>query len=123
VETGGLVTITYESGVVATIDCSWSQPPDAPTWGGLTVEVFGTKGSIAIDPFGARVEGFGSGGPLWLPLGADLDAAMLDEFLGSVRERRPPAPDGRAGLRAVELMAAAQASAATGRPVQLPARG
>lgn len=121
VETGGLVTVGYEGGVVATIDCSWSQPLDAPTWGGLTLEVYGTAGSIAIDPFGGRVEGFGAEGALWLPLGSDLDAVMLEEFLDAVRERRPPTPDGHAGLRAVEIMTAAQESATCGDVVRLGA--
>src|SRR5699024_4255013 len=45
-ETGGLVTLTYASGLVATIDCSWSQPSDAPTWGGLTLQAVGTGGQL-----------------------------------------------------------------------------
>lgn len=119
VETGGLVTITYASGVIATIDCSWSQPMTAPNWGGVTLEVVGTKGSIKIRPFESHVGGYGGQGAIWLPYGPDLDATMLDEFLVGVRERRNPQPDGQVGLRTVALMNAAQRSARTGQPVTL----
>ena len=119
VETGGLVTITYASGVIATIDCSWSQPMSAPNWGGVTLEVVGTKGSIKISPFESHVGGYGAQGAIWLPYGPDLDAAMLEEFLVGVREHRNPQPDGQVGLRTVALMNAAQRSARTGQPVTL----
>jgi predicted dehydrogenase len=119
VETGGLVTITYPSGVIATIDCSWSQPLSAPNWGGLTLEVVGTKGSIKIGPFASHVGGYGTKGAIWLPFGPDLDAAMIEEFLAGVVQGRSPQPDGQVGLRTVSLMNAAQRSARTGAPVAL----
>jgi 1,5-anhydro-D-fructose reductase (1,5-anhydro-D-mannitol-forming) len=119
VETGGLVTITFEGGVIATIDCSWSQPMSAPNWGGLTLEVLGTNGSIKMSPFSSHVGGNGSDGAIWLTYGADLDAIMIDEFLNGVREGRVPQPDGRVGLRTVSIMNAAQLSAQTGQPVAL----
>jgi len=119
VETGGLVTVTYASGVIATIDCSWSQPMSAPNWGGATLEVVGTKGSIKISPFESHIGGYGEQEALWLPFGPDLDAAMLEEFLAGVREHRNPQPDGHVGLRTVALMNAAQRSALTGQPVTL----
>jgi predicted dehydrogenase len=119
VETGGLVTITYPSGVIASIDCSWSQPLSAPNWGGLSLEVIGTKGSIKISPFASHVEGYGAKDAIWLPFGPDLDAAMIDAFLAGVAEGRNPQPDGNVGLRTVSLMNAAQRSARTGQPVAL----
>ncbi|MFE5774450.1 Gfo/Idh/MocA family protein [Brachybacterium sp. NPDC056505] len=130
-ETGGLVTLTYPDGMVATIDCSWSQPADAPTWGGVTIQAVGTEGQLAIDPFSQHVGGFGQ----WLPYGADLDALMLDAFLAGVRARTAGAdartagtdapavlePSGDAGLRTVKVVAAAQESVASGQPVALAA--
>jgi predicted dehydrogenase len=117
VETGGLVTITYVSGIIATIDCSWSQPDSAPSWGGVTLEVIGTKGSIKIAPFASHVGGDAAGGPVWLPYGADVDSLMIDEFLAGVQQSRAPQPDGDVGLRTVAIMNAAQLSAQTGRVV------
>lgn len=119
VETGGLVTISYDNGVVATIDCSWSVPDSAPTWGGVTLEIIGTKGAAAIAPFAQHVSGLdeSTGRGVWLPFGADLDALMLDELLDAIRTGRRPRPDGRAGLRTLQIVKAAQRSAATGAPV------
>jgi len=117
VETGGLVTVTYPGGLIATIDCSWSQPTNAPTWGGLTLEVVGTKGSVTISPFASRVEGHNADGAVWLPYGPDLDAEMMREFLAGITDGRRPQPDGHVGLRTVAVMTAAQQSALTGQPV------
>lgn len=118
-ETGGMVSITYGDGVIATIDCSWSQPRHAPTWGGVTLEVVGTTGTVRIDPYAAKVGGFDERrrGEVWLPYGPSLDSLMLRAFLDGVRTGRPPQPDGRVGLRTVRLVAAAQESVRTGRPV------
>ncbi|ATG50528.1 dehydrogenase [Brachybacterium vulturis] len=114
-ETGGLVTLTYGSGLVATIDCSWSLPEDAPTWGGLRLQAVGTGGQLQIDAFAQHVGGPGQ----WLPYGSDLDALLLDAFLGAVREGRAVDPTGEVGLRTVRVVAAAQESVRTGQPVAL----
>ncbi|MPV36470.1 Gfo/Idh/MocA family protein [Georgenia subflava] len=120
-ETGGLVSLTYAGGVEVVVDCSWSVPDEAPTWGGLTLEVFGTRGSAAIAPFSDRLDGFtpATGGAAWLPFGSNLDQLMLAAFLDGVRTGTPPQPDGGAGLRTVRAVVAAQESVRTGRPVDL----
>lgn len=133
VETGGLVTIIYESGLIATIDCSWSQPDDAPYWGGLTLKVTGPKGSIEIAPFAERVDGMGANGPIHLSYATDTDVALLDEFLAAVRAAGParpgfapsvqPQPDGYVGLRTVQILDAARRSALSGRPASVGATG
>lgn len=133
VETGGLVTVTYESGLIATIDCSWSQPDNAPTWGGVTLEVTGTRGSVTIEPFAQHVGGFGLDGTVRLGYGTDVDALMIDEFLAAVRGSGEPTggsapavvpqPDGYVGLRTLEIVDAARRSAHLGAPVQVPAIG
>ena len=114
-ETGGLVTLTYASGVVATIDCSWSMPADATTWGGLTLQALGTGGQLQIDAFAQHVGGPGQ----WLPYGTDLDALLLDAFLDAVRAGEAVEPTGEVGLRTVRVVAAAQESVRTGQPVAL----
>jgi 1,5-anhydro-D-fructose reductase (1,5-anhydro-D-mannitol-forming) len=118
-ETGGLVSITYAGGAEVTVDCSWSVPDGAATWGGLTLQVTGTGGTVEIDPFGAHVDGLVGGGsvPAWLGFGENLDALMLEHFLGCVRTGETPGPDGRAGLRTLRVVAAARESAAAGGAV------
>jgi 1,5-anhydro-D-fructose reductase (1,5-anhydro-D-mannitol-forming) len=118
-ETGGLVSVTYESGVIVTIDCSWSHPANAPNWGGLTLQVVGTEGIVDIDPFGAHVSGTTGEGAAWVAFGEDLDQAMLAHFLGAVRDGTAPQPDGEVGLRTLQLVLAAQQSVASGEVIRL----
>ena len=120
-ETAGLVSITYAGGVIAAIDCSWSRPATAPTWGGLTLSVAGTAGSADVDFFGPRARGLdaATGRPIELPYGPDLNAPMLREFTGAVRTGRRPQPDAGVGLRTLAIMLGAQLSARTGETVAL----
>ncbi|WP_136036146.1 Gfo/Idh/MocA family protein [Microbacterium sp. K35] len=112
VETGGLVTIQYPGGVAATIDCSWSWPMSSATWGGLTLQVVAERGTVTVSPFAKGVAGHDAHGETWSPVGADLDALLLEEFVRAVRDGRQPQPDAGVGIRTVEIVKAAQASAA-----------
>lgn len=120
VETGAIVTIEYEEGVIATVDCSWSQPRTAPTWGGLTLDVIGTHGRLRIDPFNLHVAGHAASGPQWWSYGSDMDAKMIDNFVRAVRGDTAVHADAVAGIRSVEIMAAAlQSARSDGRPVAI----
>lgn len=127
-ETGGLVTITYDNGVVATIDCSWSVPQHAPTWGGVTLELAGTDGVLEINPFAQRVGGWDAtaqGRDFWLSFDPNMDAALVGTFVQAVQARldggqdAAPAPDGWVGLRTAQIVEAAQRSALEGRVVEI----
>lgn len=50
-------------------------------------------------------------------VGLDLDALLLEEFVAALREGRQPQPDAEVGIRTVEIVKAAQASAAQGGAV------
>ncbi len=117
VETGGLVTLQYPSGVIATIDCSWSWPMSSATWGGLTLQVVAERGTVTVSPFAKGVAGHDAAGETWDPIGTDLDALLLAEFVDAVRTRRRPQPDAGVGIRTVEIVKAAQLSAARGGEV------
>ncbi|SDP20310.1 Predicted dehydrogenase [Nakamurella panacisegetis] len=125
VETGGLVLVTYANGTVASIDCSWSAPRSFPAWGGLTLTLDGERSSAGFDAFAERFDLFDdrAAGLAWVDFGPDLDALMLEEFLSAVRSGRPAQPDGEVGYRTLEIVAAAQESVRTGRPVALPPAG
>ncbi|WP_203568331.1 Gfo/Idh/MocA family protein [Aestuariimicrobium ganziense] len=131
-ETGGLVTITYDNGFKASIDCSWSVPQHAPTWGGLTLELVGRTGVVEVDAFATRVGGWDSrhnGRDFWLPFGTDMDAELLRTFVGAVEGRLAggndpaPAPDGNVGLLTTAIVQAARESAETGQPVEVSLPG
>jgi predicted dehydrogenase len=118
VETGGLVSLRYPGGVIATIDCSWSVPEHYPTWGGLTMRVVGEDGIADMDAFAQAVHGFSEAerAPLRLDFGAGGDGAMLDEFVSAIRDGRRPQPDGESGLRSLRIVARAYESVRTGEP-------
>jgi 1,5-anhydro-D-fructose reductase (1,5-anhydro-D-mannitol-forming) len=129
VETGGLVTINYDNGLLATIDCSWSVPDNGPTWGGVSLQVTGTNGSVEIEPFVSHVGGTDANGEVFLAIGGNLDESMLDTFLDAVRTSGPakpgqapavvPQPDGAVGLRTLKIVDAARRSALSGQAVDL----
>jgi predicted dehydrogenase len=121
VETGGLEMISFQDGVFATIDCSWSRPPYWPTWGGLTFEMVTERGAVVVDAFRQnlvvyRQDWQRAGWSYW---GSDSNQAMIAEFVQAIREQRPPLVTGVDGLRAVEVTLAAYRSAESGLPVRV----
>ncbi len=121
VETGGLLMLTFASGVFATIDCSWSKPPYYPTWGGLTFELVSERGSVIVDAFKQNLTVYRHDlqRPAWAFWGSDANGAMIADFVAAIRDDRPPRVSGMDGYRAVEVALAAYESARTGQPVRL----
>lgn len=119
VETGGILTLSFESGVIATIDCSWSRPDNYPTWGGLTIEAVGTDGVFAVDAFAERLDVWSRGTTAWVDWGHDPNRAMIDHFIGAVNGQHPPVATGIDGLRATEVALAAYRSVAEGQSVEV----
>lgn len=121
VETGGLVMLTFENGVFASIDSSWSRPDYWPTWGGLGLELVTERGAVLVDAFKQNLIVYRPDlqRPMWSHWGSDINAAMIAEFLAAIREGRQPLVTGEDGLRAVEIVHAAYRSAASGQPVKV----
>lgn len=118
VETGGLVMLAFETGAIATIDCSWSKPPNYPTWGGLTMELVGENGLVTVDPFKQVMPVYGQRAR-WAYWGSDANQGMVDDFVNAIRHNRAPAVTGYDGLKAVEIVEAVYRSAETKQPVRL----
>ena len=119
VETGGIVTVTFDDGVIATIDGSWSRPDNYPIWGGLTIETVGTEGVFAIDAFAERLEVLSHGTSRWVDWGHDPNRSMIEHFVGAVRGDHPLTITGVDGLRATEVALAAYRSESAGQPVEV----
>ena len=120
VETGGLLLV-HLGDVFATIDCSWSRPDGYPTWGGLGMEIVGERGVLEVDAFRQRFTLYAGreAGGSWGYWGSDANVGMLRAFVDAVGAGGEPPITGIDGLRAVEVVAAGYASAASGQPVKL----
>ncbi|MBO9627703.1 MAG: Gfo/Idh/MocA family oxidoreductase [Microbacterium sp.] len=121
VETGGLLSLRYGDGVIASIDCSWSRTNGSPDVGDLvTLAVVGTEGYAEIAPFADILTGWSSrGGALAHSYVPPMDDLLLREFLIAVAEGTARQPDGRTGRAHVDLVAGAYESVRTGVPVAL----
>ena len=121
VETGALEMLTFENGVFATIDASWSRPPYWPTWGGLTFEMVTQRGAVVVDAFRQNLNIYREDWQRanWAYWGSDMNHAMISEFASAIRENRSPRVTGLDGLRAVEATLAAYESDRTGQTIQI----
>jgi predicted dehydrogenase len=121
VETGALEMLTFEDGVFATIDASWSRPPYWPTWGGLTFEMVTQRGAVVVDAFrqNLNVHRHEWQRSSWAYWGSDMNHAMVSDFAAAMRENRQPRVTGVDGLRAVEATLAAYESDHTGQTVRV----
>jgi predicted dehydrogenase len=121
VETGALEMVTFENGVFATIDASWSRPQYWPTWGGLGFEMVTQRGAVTVDAFRQNLNVYRHEwqASKWMPWGSDMNQAMVSDFVAAIRENRPPRVTGLDGLRAVEATLAAYESDRSGQTVQV----
>jgi predicted dehydrogenase len=117
----GLLTIEMANGVFATLDCSWSRPKSYATWGDVTLKVIGSTASAEASLFGQHVVLYPvePTPPRWVGWGSDLDALMIDDFIRSVRDGRPPVCTGEDGLAALRVALAAYDSSRRGAPVAI----
>jgi predicted dehydrogenase len=121
VETGALEMLTFENGMFATIDASWSRPQYWPTWGGLTFEMVTQRGTVVVDAFRQNLNVYRHEWQRsnWAYWGSDMNEAMVSEFVTAIRENRQPRVTGLDGLRAVEAALAAYESDQTGQTVRV----
>ncbi|GAB4446218.1 MAG: Gfo/Idh/MocA family oxidoreductase [Anaerolineae bacterium] len=122
VDSAGLVMMTFDNGVFASLDCSWSRPRFYPIWGNVKIDLICARGLLRTDYFIQNLKVY-RGDTKQLELqswASNADQVMVDEFVASIREGRAPAVTGEDGLKAAEVTLAAYRSAETHQPVRLP---
>ncbi len=123
VDSAGLVTLTFANGMFATIDCSWSRPPMVyPRWGHLKMELIGENGAVNVDAFAQHLNVYSKTAARpasWLGWGSDANAAMVQEFLASVREKREPAVTWRDGFEAMRVALACYESSKSRQVIKI----
>ncbi|PFO09333.1 dehydrogenase [Bacillus sp. AFS076308] len=112
VEDCGMVTLELESGVIVSIDPSWSRPKTFPTWGDVLLEFVGTKGTLSVDTFKQHSTYYNDveGKVQHLSTADDMDKGLIEDFLQSIKEKRLPSITGEDGLRTLEVVKAAYES-------------
>jgi UDP-N-acetylglucosamine 3-dehydrogenase len=118
----GILMVRLSNGLTASLDSSWSRAKTWPTWGGVTLDVVGTGGVLAVDAFAERLRLVEDQTPrhVFLPWGEDPDQALLLSFIAAARDRRPAQVTGVDGLRALEVARCAYESARLNMPVACP---
>ena len=116
----GFLTISYDGGVFATLDTSWSRPKTYPAWGDVTLQVVGTDGVLDLDMFAQNLVHYDdrAGRVSWDHWGSGTDTGLVADFLRLAAGE--PALDlatGEDGLRALSVALAAYRSAEAGEPV------
>ncbi|MFB5663446.1 Gfo/Idh/MocA family protein [Alteribacillus sp. HJP-4] len=117
VDDAGLLTMTFENNVFATLDCSWSRNENFPIWGDVTIEFIGTNGTISADAQAQKLDVFQSNGLEYAYWGDDMDEALVQDFINSVKNKTDPSISGTDGLRALEVAISAYQSAQEKQPV------
>src|SRR5690625_1483751 len=115
----GILTMEFDNGVFATLDCSWSRNETYPTWGDVTIEFIGTEGTIAVDAFKQKINVYSEAGLEWDFWGDDMDEGLVRDFIQSIRENREPSITGEDGLKAVQVALAAYESSENNAPVKV----
>ena len=118
----GMLLLTMDNGLFASLDPSWSRPKSWPTWGGVTIEVVGDDGVIAMDAFKQQLHVFDdrTGAYRLEPWASGGDPPMIRSFVDAVLADREPEVTGTDGLKALEVALCAYESARTRRPVACP---
>lgn len=116
----GVLSLRFRKGTIATLDASWSRTKGFPTWGDVTLHLWGETGTIRVDAFGQLVMVWGESRPWQAGFGDNMDFGLVADFVDAIRHRRPPTITGEDGLRAVQVALAAYRSARTRRPEAIP---
>lgn len=115
----GIISLEFENGVFASLDCSWSRNKSFPTWGDVTMEIIGTAGTISLDALNQKMNLYSDEqGHKYKYWGDNMDLGLVADFIGSVRSGKKQASiTGEDGLRAVEVALAAYRAAEVHTPV------
>ena len=117
-----LITITFDNGVFATLDASWSRPKSFWTWGNVKIALTGTGGVAAMDMFAQNHVLFSdeAGRASLHNWGDNMDLGMIQAFVAAVEgDESAGLATGEDGLAATKVALAAYRAAETGQAVAL----
>lgn len=120
VEDTGLIFMQFQDGPYATLDTSWNRPQSFPTWGYVTLNIIGTKGSIQVDSFKQHGNLYSnkytkSMQTYW---GDDMNLLMLKDFADVIDSDRESPISGVDGLFSLKIALWAYESIEKGEPIK-----
>lgn len=120
VEDTGLIFMQFKDGPYATLDTSWNRPKSFPTWGDVTLNIIGTKGSINVDSFKQHGNLYSNKYTKSLQSywGDDMNRLMLEDFADAIDNDRLPPISGEDGLFALKVAMKAYQSIEKGDSVR-----
>lgn len=109
VEDAGSVMLEMDSGMVVTIDPSWSRPETYPTWGNVTMKFIGTEGSLNVDALKQHLLYYNDTDSKLQeqPWTDDMNEGLINDFIDCINMGRKPFITGEDGLRTLEVVKAA----------------
>ena len=122
VDTAGIVLLTFENGVFASLDCSWSRPTTYPRWGHFKMDIVGENGFVVLDSMAQQFTVYSHRlprHPTWINWGPNANQGMIEEFIACIREDRQPSITWQDGYEALRIALACYESAESGQPVSL----
>lgn len=121
VDDAGMLHVHFDSGVIGVIDTSWSRQAPFPTWGDVTLEITGTRGSIFVDAFAQKNDVYSRTAVQgrWDYWGDDMDALMVQAFVEAIRSDEPVPITGEDGRRAALVALTGYRSMEAGRAIPL----
>ena len=121
VEDSGIINMVLTDETIITHDCSWSRCNKFPTWGDVTIELFGTKGNLKVDALNDHLNSFQDQGKAAQRIffGENMDFGLIEDFIDCISLGREPFITGFDGLKAMEVGLTAYESAKKEQPVML----
>lgn len=104
IDDAGIIDFHFENGIHMSHDCSWSKNSKYPTWGDVSIELIGTKGSVIIDAFKDHFISYSDTG---MPIaeyfsGNDMNLELVQDFIECVRGNHEVSITGFDGLKSME---------------------
>lgn len=122
VEDQTFTLIRFQNGSIACVEAGWILPQSHPRRADFCLEVLGTEGVVNLDLASSGISVCRSDGYRWPDFGHGIENE-LSHFLRCVRGEQTPGATAAEARNALEISLAAQLSAQTGRPVELPLDG
>ncbi|HVL23376.1 MAG TPA: Gfo/Idh/MocA family oxidoreductase [Thermomicrobiales bacterium] len=115
----GLLMMKLSNGIPVSLDTSWSRPKNWPTWGGVTIDIIGESGVLALDAYNNDLEIAEVRTPSYTRNAVEFtgDPEMVTAFIDAVRNDTEPLVTGVDGLRALQVALCAYESARRQAPV------